>query len=212
MSIFLTQDPNKRNSLLEYGEKLLACFVKNSTRLYGNKFLVYNVHSLLHLADDVRFFNASLDEISAFPFENYLQTVKKFIRSPTNPIAQVVKRIQEYEVCCSESRSSIDTKHQRIKLAAAGRDSIVQLKSGKFATVVAVADDIVVCDVFKQSRLQPFFTEPCSSDIIDIFFYNDHFDCTDRLNVKWYEIDRKALRLPCIDGYVFLPLRHDVYS
>jgi hypothetical protein len=212
MSIFITQDQKKRNSLLEYGEKLLACFVKNCTRLYGNKFLVYNVHSLLHLADDIRFFNVSLDEISAFPFENYLQTVKKFIRLPTNPIAQVVKRIQEYQMCCSESRSLFKSKHQQIKLAAAGRDSVVQLKSGKFARVVAVTDDIVVCDVFKQSKLQTFFKEPCPSDVIDVYFHSDHFECTERLNVKWCDIERKALRLPYKDGYVIMPLRHDVYN
>lgn len=39
---------------------------------YRNIFTVYNVHGLTHIPDDVELFWKSLDEISAFLFENYL--------------------------------------------------------------------------------------------------------------------------------------------
>ena len=36
---------------------------------FGNKCVVYNVHNLLHIHEDVRHFNVSLNGISAFPYE-----------------------------------------------------------------------------------------------------------------------------------------------
>ena len=69
VALYFGHNVPTRESLLECVTNLLTWFVKNCTHLYGNKFLVY---SLLHIADDVRFVNASLDEVSAFKFENYL--------------------------------------------------------------------------------------------------------------------------------------------
>lgn len=65
--------------------------------IYGPTFTVYNVHSLIHLCEDSRNFDLSLDDISSFPFENYLQVIKKFVRKPESPLSQIVKRIGELE-------------------------------------------------------------------------------------------------------------------
>ena len=43
--------------------------------------MVYNVHNLLHLSRDVKVFNCSLNHISAFPFENYLQKLKRLVHN-----------------------------------------------------------------------------------------------------------------------------------
>ena len=56
--------------------------------------LVYNVHSLIHIVNDVRRYGC-LDNISAVPFENYLGKLKKKIRRPQNPIAQIMRRLSE---------------------------------------------------------------------------------------------------------------------
>ena len=45
-------------------------FVSNCEQFYGSNFLVCNIRSLLHLGDDTKFFKASLDDVSSFPFEN----------------------------------------------------------------------------------------------------------------------------------------------
>lgn len=58
-----------------YGKGLLAHFVRQASILYGNESLVYNVHSLLDLADEVHEYG-TLDKYSAFPFENYMQHLK----------------------------------------------------------------------------------------------------------------------------------------
>lgn len=66
-------------------------------RLYGVDSQVLNVHSLIHLADDVKYFKLPLTEISTFWAENYLGKFKKFVRTPKNPIVQVVKRLSELD-------------------------------------------------------------------------------------------------------------------
>jgi len=49
---------------------------------------------LIHIADDAHRFGI-LDNISAFPFENYLGKLKKLIRKPSQPLVQVVHRLTE---------------------------------------------------------------------------------------------------------------------
>ena len=79
---------------LPFAKELLCYFVKEGHELYGKEFLVYNVHCLLHICDDVMGF-CSLDQISAFPFENYMQMLKKLARSGRNPAVQIARRISE---------------------------------------------------------------------------------------------------------------------
>lgn len=52
------------------------------------------MHSLLHLADDYDQFG-QLDNCSAFPFENYMKTLKGMIRKHEKPLQQVIRRYEE---------------------------------------------------------------------------------------------------------------------
>lgn len=78
----------------DLAESLLREFVSEAGTLYGNGIYVYNVHSLIHLAQDVRQFGP-LDTFSAFPFENYLGKLKKLVRGPALALQQVIKRHSE---------------------------------------------------------------------------------------------------------------------
>lgn len=61
----------------DYAESLLLRFVRLVPSLYGREFMTYNFHNLVHLASQVREVGKNLDYFSAFPFENYLNSVKK---------------------------------------------------------------------------------------------------------------------------------------
>lgn len=80
--------------------------------LYGKTFPVYNVHGLIHLQDDASHFNCSLNDISCFPFENYLQQVKKCVRSGRSPLEQVTRRLSEIE------QSEVDNSQRHSKVFA----------------------------------------------------------------------------------------------
>lgn len=84
------------SSYCDYVEKTLEYFVKDFAGMYGADELVYNVHSLTHIVQDVRQYGP-LDNISCFPYENMLGELKRMVRRPHNPVAQLIRRISENE-------------------------------------------------------------------------------------------------------------------
>lgn len=86
--------PDLCSEFSQYADQLLKVFVENFAKLYGPEFIVYNVHSLIHLAQDARKYGP-LDQISCFPFESFLGKIKKIVQKPQHPVQQVVKRIHE---------------------------------------------------------------------------------------------------------------------
>ena len=60
----------------KYASELLVYFTEQGQVLYGNEFLVYNVHSMNHLASEAKYYGG-LDTCSSFPFENYMYKLKK---------------------------------------------------------------------------------------------------------------------------------------
>lgn len=83
----------------EYGDyvhSLLKSFIQNFGKLYGKENMSYNIHGLIHIYDDIQIFG-NLNKYSTFPFENYLQNLKKLLRKHEKPLQQIVKRIKELE-------------------------------------------------------------------------------------------------------------------
>jgi len=74
--------------------KYLRYFVFRFTQIYGVNHCIYNLHSLIHLADDC-LTHGPLEAFSAFPFETYLGWLTMLVRTPFNPMAQLVNRITE---------------------------------------------------------------------------------------------------------------------
>jgi len=83
--------------LLQFIEKLLNYYVNKFGEMYGKEFMSHNIHALLHLIDDYKQFGP-LDNCSCFPYENFMQLLKKMVRSNAKPLQQVIKRYEELNV------------------------------------------------------------------------------------------------------------------
>lgn len=94
MTIFLS--PSFCADYADYAGNLLVLFVDHCSRLYGKETMTYNMHCLTHLIHDVQAFGV-LDNISCFPFENFLGQIKRMMRKPNKPLAQVIRRLSEKE-------------------------------------------------------------------------------------------------------------------
>ncbi|XP_071582168.1 uncharacterized protein [Temnothorax nylanderi] len=85
---------NVSDEMYVYCQAALKSYVNMCEELYGEQFLSYNVHGLLHVVGDVRRLGP-LDSYSAFCYENNMPEFRKFIRKPHLALQQFYKRMCE---------------------------------------------------------------------------------------------------------------------
>ena len=197
---------NRPTELLNYVEELLIWFVREAKVLYGIAFLSYNVHNLIHLVSDVRYHGCSLDGISAFPFENYLQILKKYVRNSDKPLVQIVKRIGELE----KAGTSHSQNHVLTKVKVDRRNCFSYLKSRAIAEVCHVSsDDLYLCSIMLPHKLDSFFKEPFDSKMIKIYYCRRNISRENR-NIKRSELLHKMIYLETDNEFVLVPLVTEV--
>ena len=212
MSVLCDEDDEYRNAQLEFAHDNLMCFVKYADVIFGEKFMTYNTHGLIHLVDDVRNFNCPIDDISAFPFENHLGKLKRSVRQGKNPIAQLVKRIKGLEITCLDQ--SLFKKEMKIGQQGNGEkenaDSFFLLRN-HLAIVVKKKSERYKCHLFEKDDLTNFFTSPCDSKELDIYHLRDRRPPYSVRYVHASELKTKMVPVPYIDGIALFKLRHTGY-
>lgn len=71
---------------------LIKQYLESYKDLYGIDSINNNVHDLCHVLNDIELFG-SLKNISAYPFESTLYTIKNMLRSNSRPLEQASNRI-----------------------------------------------------------------------------------------------------------------------
>lgn len=216
---------------LDYASSLLIYFVQNFAKLYGKEFVSHNVHGLIHVAEDVRKYGR-LENYSAFPFENHLQSLKKMIRKHEKPLAQIMKRMKEFEsthFALNETPNQLLCHHSHCKGPVPdmswtqyeffGFDSF-SINIKKPADSFCLLNDQSIIRVFnilkkdnqiyiygkKFLEIDNFFSRPCESSAIGIFLVR-------RFSIFYLwpveSISKKVIAFPQDEGYVILPLMHN---
>jgi hypothetical protein len=195
LSVALTilLSPKLCSEYCDYAKQLLTVCVSNMQVLYGEGMMVYNVHALIHLADDAQKFGA-LDNISSFPFENALKSLKKLVRKPAFPLQQICRRIEEQlhrssqtvsakasaafqEHHCGPVPDELQHARQYKQLCTDGftlsvnvPDNCVKLDDGSLCFVKNIVEDkgsiYIIVDCMK--KVESFFTKPLPSANIGI--------------------------------------------
>ena len=109
---------------------------------YGSAFMTYNAHVFKHFPGVAAYFG-SLQDVSAYPFENYLGKLKKFITSSHDPLVSLVKGIhrsqgnldnsedlQSMPPVCTKAPNNIyvDVKAHKVYEAAMHTNNIIKMK------------------------------------------------------------------------------------
>lgn len=94
VAISILCTPNVSDEKIEFARELINAFINGMKIIYGTHHLIFNVHALIHLPDDVKRFGP-LDLISAFDFESYMYQIQKLLRKKNQPLSQIYNRIIE---------------------------------------------------------------------------------------------------------------------
>lgn len=109
---------------------------------YGPQSQTLNSHCLIHLADDVEFFKCSLTAITAFSFESYLGKIKKYLRTPYRPVAQLCRRLYESSLT-SKTKSKINSLFEVIKISKNNQIKEILFKN-KFTISTSYPDNMIL--------------------------------------------------------------------
>ena len=189
-----------------FAEELMVYFNNQGRVLYGQEFLVYNVHSMVHLADEAREYG-DLNVCAAFAFENYLQFMKKLVRSGKRPIVQIVKRLEEKE------RFRDPPTPRNTPVVSAKKPNNCYILSESSCCEVREetnersedGEQLFLCRIYKNS--ENAYTEPCDSKVIGVHKVNRRN--TTMQMIPYHRLNRKALMFEVERNiFIFMALLH----
>ncbi len=217
---------------INFAKRCLHNFVSLFDSLYGRQHLVYNVHNLLHLADDRVHFKKPLDSYSSFPFENYLGKIKNLLRGTRKPLSQLFRRITEIE------------RYERLNLAVDVRgdsflksfqcgtktDSFYVIGNGVVVKLLRIVNNVfwgVPLELKEVSdRLLDFYNNPLFASNIGILMSNKSGAGLDEVSysIEMLRNGVKCIALPLVNNddaddddddddpdieYLIIPLLHE---
>ncbi len=213
----------------DFADEILGLFVNHFSSAYGPEYVVYNIHGLVHLGTHVKRFG-SLHRFSSFPFENYLKTLKKMVRKPSQPLPQAIRRITEKlhiikavhakDIYCKgkHNRGPLLEDMEATECVQYRELHMVEyvLRTKRPDNAIQVQDDIciirnivthngtrkIVCQKFRAK--DNFFTYPVNSSRLNIWFVhkvNQHL-----FVISPEQISSKMVLLPYKDGFIAIPL------
>ena len=83
---------HKRNSWINFADRCLRYYVAHFEDIYGEHHIVYNVHSLIHLAEEC-FAHGNLELFSAFIFESYLGYLKSLLKGKHRELSELGNKV-----------------------------------------------------------------------------------------------------------------------
>jgi hypothetical protein len=133
------------------------------------------------------FMAARSNKISCFPFENYLQKLKKLIKlisSSNNPVAQIAKRMAEMESIAADNFDcSLDIQTNGLQVQMP--DNCYLMYNGNTCFLHAVLQhDMLEVQILHRSHLRNWFSLPCESSHINIWCEKNGLETNEVENCK----------------------------
>lgn len=220
---------------IKVADKILRQFVNATSFIYGRHHLTYNMHCLIHLAQDVQQFG-NLDEFSAFAFESFMSVLKRLLKKPNQPLAQICNRIFELNNAkvLNSDRHNLDTTYPKLQrryfkegrsfynrisfnnfeIRNDSRNCWILLKSKtivKFLRAEVIKNETFI---WGRQAIDPtdFYNIPIASSKLDIFeaTFSDSGQSEKQYNCK--EIEKKlfAMKRSKPERFVFFPILHSI--
>lgn len=235
-AIFILSDSFYIERYLEEAKKNLKHFVADSQKIYGKDFIVYNVHSLLHLCDEVKL-HGDINNFTCFPFENYLGSIKSEVHSKKYCLQQIHRRIEEYEKCLVKRKDSLsrsinptpkiisnevyDSMQNLVSFSCAKicfasyiltlkkSNNCVLLKNKKVCLITKIryANEEYLFEGISFHYYFNLYDKPLQSVLLNIFFVSK-MNARNALTFKINDILCKCFRIPYKNGFAIFPMMH----
>lgn len=178
---------NANADYVQFAGSLLQKFVCDFNIVYANDLCVYNVHMLSHLHLDAMN-HGRLDDFSAFPFENYMSSLKRKIRARRNFLAQVVNRISEEETNLFDDLTVCS---MSVSFSRKERNNVYLTNEMKVCKIVAQhnSNEIFLAKVFSKCEQVDWY--PITSGKLGIYIVSD-------LSENEFEISVSTLIRQCM--------------
>lgn len=204
--------PKQCSNNLRTIETLLNLFVENFPIIFGENSLSYNVHNLTHLKETFELIG-NPTENSCYPFENYLQSLKKCVKRPSKILEQVFRKVVEEKFCIKEKMKGLNLLENKFYfnnscLTTKAPDNICYIEPGIPVQVQGFSQENGGTLVGRKFlNIQSFFKEPCDSITLGIFLVDSNIsDDIDYFQLS--EIECKAVKFPFKKQTVLIPILH----
>ena len=188
-------DRSIREFWLPFARQWLIYFVDRTITIYGESFPVYNVHAMCHIADAVEKLGKSLDELSAFRFENHLQVIKNYINPSTkNACVSVARKLHALDkVCRRDTFKYIGTVGTGMHKS---NDNSFYTTEGDLILINYENNDgTYTCDLYKKNDLKELYSKPCSSKDLYITVFDSSTPMRIMNTLERTKLKRKAVVL-----------------
>ena len=187
----------------EYANSLLTQFVAGCAKLYGSRFISYNVHTVMHLPHFVKKFG-TIDKFSCFPFENNLGQLKPLLRTRYRPHQQVIKRLDERK----KWNTKIKTNNESQTVIKYLPKKVIEI-NGKLSFVRSLrhVKQKIIIEAREVRCLRPLYTYPHSSTKFDIYLGKDLGEPIE-LSILCNSKIKAFMCFPYKNAYALFPLNH----
>lgn len=213
--------------------ELLRTFISHSAVIYGTKFVVYNVHSLIHLISECDS-GLTLDDFCAFKFENKLKSIKECLRSGLHRLQQLARRDKEktsnrVTLAAKPSHVTVSLKHRVLAEVVDGQQ-YRKLQAGSLKMRIGKADGCfkakdgsivvlqnIVCKQkkvylvgFKFGTLEDYYVYPLPSSRLGIYRVSSLN--REKHVYRLSDVHCKCYLMPDGDHFLCVPILHSTES
>lgn len=215
VAIVILVDPQLCKTQADLAHCLLEHFVRNFSNIYGSQHIVYNVHSLLHMVDDVKLYG-NLDEYSAFPFESYMSKIKSMLRRPNGSLLLGMNLNEEkadnFILKKKEKQDGYDIYREIVVRTFVLNNTLrnkwfqtVDKHIYQFEYCIQIGD-LKTIYARRVVRMISLFKVPIDSDKLGIFESDGRL--SELMPIDVINVQCKVFGIPIDENIVFAPLRH----
>ena len=196
MHILLSDRMVQNKVLVAYAKQLLSWFVRELQFLYGEIFVTYNVHSMIHLADDCVNFGESLNHLSSFSFESFLGQMKRMVQKSHQTVTQIIKQLNErkkLDIFLKERNGKkVPFRKANEKIKSNVQDRVYFIQDKGFVLVEEVLVDLVKCKALNPYSTRKLFPDYFETSDLDVC-YVDSLTNFKTIHINKNELFNKGL-------------------